>query len=59
MIIYETKDWRIFTSFFNILQTTSYKRELKSEIHDFKTAGYDFAELTLGLSIKTGNTFED
>lgn len=38
---------------------TSYKRELKSEIHDFKRAGYDFAELALGLSIKTGKTFED
>ena len=38
---------------------TSYKRELKSEIYDFKTASYDFAELVLGLSIKTGNTFED
>ena len=38
---------------------TSYKRELESKVQDFKAAGYDFAELALGLSLKTDKSFED
>jgi len=38
---------------------TSDKRELESDLQDFNAAGYDFAELALGLSIKTDKTFED